>query len=97
MQDVSMQGSAADAEPVQLVLHYDNGTPFEFVVELLRAVFGKSEREASTFTWLVGEQGSGVCGTYPPAVAKALLDEAEKRIRAAGHSLRITREAPDPE
>jgi ATP-dependent Clp protease adapter protein ClpS len=97
MQDVSMQGSAADAEPVQLVLHYDNGTPFEFVVELLRAVFGKSEREASTFTWLVGEQGSGVCGTYPPAVAKAFLDEAEKRIRAAGHSLRITREAPDPE
>jgi ATP-dependent Clp protease adapter protein ClpS len=90
MQDVSMAGIASDAEPVQLVFHRDNGTPFEFVVELLRAVFGKSEREATAFTSLVGDQGSGACGTYPPAVAKALLDEAGKRIRVAGHSLRIT-------
>jgi ATP-dependent Clp protease adapter protein ClpS len=97
MHDVSMQDSAADAEALRLVFHYGNGTPFEFVVKLLRTVFGRSERKASTFTWLVGEQGSGACGTYPPAVATALLDEAEKRIRAAGHSLRITSEAPDPE
>jgi ATP-dependent Clp protease adapter protein ClpS len=95
MHDVSMQDSAADAEPLQLVFHGDSRTPFEFVVALLIEVFGKAEREATAFTKRVAEQGKLASGPYPASVAQALLDEAQQRIRAAGHPLRITASAAD--
>jgi hypothetical protein len=38
----------------------------------------------------VAQQGKAVCGSYPSAVAKAMLDTAQQRIKAAGHPLRIT-------
>jgi hypothetical protein len=42
---------------------------------------------------LIHERGKLACGPYPPSVASALLAEAEMRVRAAGHPLRITIEA----
>ena len=40
------QLSAVDA-PVQLVLHNDDTTPMEFVMQLLRDVFGKHAKAPS--------------------------------------------------
>lgn len=85
MQEVS-------AEPVWLVFHDDDETPQEFVVSLLRTVFGKSEHEAAAFTSQIGTRGKHACGPYPLSVTKALLEEAWERIRAAGHPLLITNE-----
>src|SRR5262249_10135291 len=85
-------GIDADAEPVQLVFHNDRLTPFGFVVELLSGVFGKTEREAVKFASRIDEQGNFACGPYPRSVASAMLEEALKRVRAAGHPLRITSE-----
>ncbi len=93
-----MQDAAVDG-PIRLVFHKDDKTPQEFVISLFRTVFGKSEREARTFTAEINEQGKSACGPYPAAVAKALLEAVELRIRDAGHPLRITSEdaanAPD--
>ncbi|TGQ54811.1 AAA family ATPase [Mesorhizobium sp. M1C.F.Ca.ET.193.01.1.1] len=78
------------AETLQLVVHNDDQTPWPFVVNLIRSVFGRSETEAETLTATVSQQGKAVCGSYPSAVAKAMLDTAKQRIKAAGHPLRIT-------
>ena len=83
----------AEADSVQLFIHDDHDTPLEFVRDLLRAVFGKSEREAITFTALVEAQHKVGCGPYPASVARALLESARQYIRAAGHCLLITGEA----
>ncbi len=83
----------AEADSVQLFIHDDHDTPLQFVGDLLRAVFGKSEREAITFTALVEAQHKVGCGPYPAPVAKALLESARQYIRAAGHCLLITGEA----
>jgi hypothetical protein len=68
------------------------GRPRNFVVSLLRTVFGKSEREASAFTSQIHTRGKCECGPYPVSVAKALLEEAWQRIGDAGHSMLITGE-----
>ena len=60
------------AEPVVLVFDNDDKTPMEFVVSLLRVVFGKSERDAVTFTKYVQQHGLCACGPYPASVGKAL-------------------------
>jgi len=78
------------AESTVLVFDNDDQTPMEFVVSLLQTVFGKSERDAVAFTTHIDKHGRCACGPYPVAVGKALLAEAEQRIREAGHPLRIT-------
>jgi ATP-dependent Clp protease adapter protein ClpS len=89
------------AEPMQIVFHNDDKTPFEFVLDLFRTVFGKQEREAIEFTSVVSQRGRVSCGPYPPSVAKALFDAVQERIRGAGHPLLITSEtateASEPE
>ena len=83
----------AGTAPVWLVFHNDNNTPVEFVGELLRTVFGKSAKDAIAFTAAVHQEGEAACGPYPASVAKALISEAQERIRAAGHNLLLTGEA----
>ncbi|MFC3326526.1 ATP-dependent Clp protease adaptor ClpS [Mesorhizobium cantuariense] len=75
---------------MQLVIHNDEQTPWEFVVDLVRSIFDRSEAEAEAFAATVTQQGKAVCGSYPFAVAKVMLDTAQQRIKAAGHPLRIT-------
>jgi ATP-dependent Clp protease adapter protein ClpS len=91
MQDISVPL----AESVRLVFHSDDNTPVEFIVSLLQTVFAKSEREARHIVAHLNEQGASTCGPYPAAVAKALLDECDRRVREAGHPLRMTGEKAD--
>ena len=43
----------------------------------------------------IEKQGKAVCGTYPRAVAEALLHAAQERIRTSGHQLAMTAQAGD--
>jgi len=81
---------ACTAEPIQLVLHDDDNTPSDFVLELLRTVFGHPEKDAIALTVLSEIQGKVVFGPYPPAVAHALLAAAQERMRLSGHEVLIT-------
>jgi ATP-dependent Clp protease adapter protein ClpS len=88
-----MDQVSTSVEPVQLVIHNDEDTPIDFVIKLLRDVFGKHEQDAVALTILIDRQDKVGCGPYPPPVAKALFDAAQEYVHAAGHSLLITREA----
>lgn len=90
-----MSDGFAEAELIRLVFHDDDDTPEEFVIDLARSVFGKSEREAIALIARVQAQGKAICGPYPTAVAKALLESAQQQIRASGHPLRISAECAD--
>ena len=80
---------------VQLVLHDDENTPQDFVIGLLRSVFSQSLTDASEVMFTIEKRGKAVCGTYPRAVAEALLQAAQERIRASGHQLVMTTQAGD--
>ena len=88
-----MDQLSAVAAPVQLVLHDDEATPIEFVMQLLRDVFGKHAQDAFALTGLMEQQDKVACGPYPASVAQALLKAAQERIAGAGHALQITSEA----
>ena len=88
-----MHDITAGAGFIQIFIHNDDHTPLEFVTDLMRTVFGKSESEAIAFTALIEGQDRMACGTYPPLVAKALLETARELIEVFGHRLRITSRA----
>jgi ATP-dependent Clp protease adapter protein ClpS len=83
---------AVGAGGIRLVFHDDEVTPHGFAVELLRSVFGKTEREAVTFLSGIDQTGKVACGPYPAAVGRALLEAAHEQIRTAGYPLLITSE-----
>ena len=72
---------------VQLVLHDDENTPQNFVIGLLRSVFSLSPTDAFEMMATIEKQGKAVCGTYPRAVAEALFQAAQERIREVGPSI----------
>jgi hypothetical protein len=88
-----MHDITAGAGFIQIFIHNDDQTPLDFVRNLMREVFGKSESEAIAFTALMEGQDRMACGTYPPAVAKALLKSARELIEIFGHRVRITSRA----
>jgi ATP-dependent Clp protease adapter protein ClpS len=80
---------------VQLVLHNDENTPKNFVIGLLRSVFSMSPSDAFDVTVAIEKRGKAVCGTYPRAVAEAMLQTAEERIRGSGQQLVMTAHSGD--
>ena len=48
-----MHEFTATAGFIQIFIHNDEDTPMEFVTELMRMVFGKSEKEAIAFAALI--------------------------------------------
>src|SRR5437588_11106143 len=85
-----MSDALAEPSHLQIILHNDNETPLQFVVELLHSVFNKQFIDAVRLTEAVDKDGQASCGSYPREVAADLLEAARQRVRVAGHPLRIT-------
>ncbi|MCA6115446.1 ATP-dependent Clp protease adaptor ClpS [Bradyrhizobium sp. WSM 1738] len=79
----------------RLVIHDDKDTPQDFVISLLRTVFSQSLSDAIELMATIEMTGKAVCGTYPRAVADALLQASQERIQAAGHRLVMTAEVSE--
>lgn len=87
MSDMRSESGAA-----YLVIHDDDDTPDEFVIDLLRQVFGESDREAIALMHRIEKEGTAARGPYPQSVADALFESAQQFISVAGHDLRVTLE-----
>lgn len=87
-----MSNMRGEREPAQLVIHNDDDTPDEFVIGLLRQVFGKTEREAIALITQIEQKDKAICGPYPQSVAEALFKSAKQYVWLGQHPLKITLE-----
>jgi ATP-dependent Clp protease adaptor protein ClpS len=76
----------------RVILHNDDYTTMQFVVEILEAVFAKSPAEAHRIMMHVHTQGHGVCGSYTHEVAETKVAEVHDRARENGFPLRASYE-----
>jgi len=76
----------------QVVLHNDDYTTMDFVVEVLEQVFLKSPAEAFRVMMHVHTQGQGICGTYPHEIAETKVALVDDHARAQGFPLRASME-----
>lgn len=79
----------------QVVLHNDDYTPMEFVVEVLKKVFRKSPVEAHAIMLNVHKKGRGIVGLYPYDIAATKVKETRGMAKRSGYPLKCTlEEAP---
>ena len=65
----------------RVLLHNDDFTTMEFVVEVLKRVFGKSDADAFRVMWAVHTQGIGCAGVYTYEVAEMKVERVTQMAR----------------
>jgi ATP-dependent Clp protease adaptor protein ClpS len=76
----------------KIILHNDDYTTMEFVVEILMTVFGKSLEKASQIMLNVHHKGYGICGIYTREVAETKVETVSHLAGNRGFPLKTTME-----
>lgn len=76
----------------KVLIHNDNYTTKEFVVQILMTIFHKSADEAAQLMWRVHNSGRGICGVYPFEVAETKVATVTNIAREHGYPLKTTME-----
>lgn len=95
---MSLQGEVRERTGVDIreprhyrvIMHNDDFTPMDFVVELLRVFFHKDEVEAVRLMMKVHECGRAAVGSYPRDIAASKVEAATARAREEGYPFRMT-------
>ena len=76
----------------RVLLHNDDYTTMEFVVEVLIFVFNKSAEQATWIMLNVHHNGVGICGTFPYDIAESKVETVQKLAHDRGFPLKCTME-----
>jgi ATP-dependent Clp protease adaptor protein ClpS len=76
----------------KVLLHNDDYTTMEFVVEVLQKVFHKGVADATRIMLLVHKTGSGVCGVFTEDIAETKVEIVHHLAKKGGFPLRCTME-----
>jgi ATP-dependent Clp protease adaptor protein ClpS len=93
--DVAVQTSKPKLkEPPKfaVILHNDDYTTMEFVIEVLARFFGKTQEEAIQVMLKVHHEGRGVAGIYSRDIAETKVAQVTEHAKASGHPLKVTAE-----
>lgn len=76
----------------RVIMHNDDFTPMDFVVDILRGIFHKDEIEPVHLMMKVHESGSAAVGAYPRDIAVTRIQNATTRAREEGYPFRLSME-----
>lgn len=77
----------------KVVLHNDDYTPMEFVVEVLEQFFSMNREKATQIMLHVHTRGKGVCGIYTKDIAETKVAQVNEYSRQHQHPLLCAMEA----
>ena len=76
----------------KVLLHNDNATTMQFVVDVLRTIFNKDHKTAMKVMFEVHETGCGLAGVYPKEQAEFRIDQSVSLARPRGFPLHLSME-----
>lgn len=82
-------------EPIRyrVVMLNDDQTPMEWVIDILKLIFGHSEETAKQITLAIHNEGSGLAGIYTYEIAEQKTTESTTISRQHGFPLQLRIEA----
>lgn len=81
-----------EPQQYQVVMHNDDFTTMDFVVDVLKSVFGKEPPEAMALMLAIHHSGKAVVGVYSYDIAASKAEKAMQWARQEGFPLRCTTE-----
>lgn len=94
--DLAVRDRLSRPRRYKVLLHNDDFTPMEFVVEVLTSLFHKSSAEATRIMLHVHRNGVGVAGVYSHEVAESKALRTIQLAREAGFPLMASTEPEEP-
>jgi len=76
----------------KVILHNDDYSTFDFVIQVLMEVFHKKEQEAEQLTLKIDREGFAIVGVYPKEIAETKINLVKFMAKAAGYPLLATME-----
>jgi ATP-dependent Clp protease adaptor protein ClpS len=76
----------------KVILHNDDYTTMEFVVEILIIVFGKPLEKATQTMLNIHHKGNAVCGIYTREIAETKVETVHHLASSRGFPLKSTME-----
>jgi ATP-dependent Clp protease adaptor protein ClpS len=76
----------------QVLLHNDDYTTMEFVIEILMVIFNRSMEDATRIMLNVHRNGLGICGVYPYEIAETKVEVVEVLARSRDFPLKCSLE-----
>ncbi len=76
----------------QVVMHNDDFTTMDFVVDVLKTIFGKEQSEALALMLAIHHSGKAVVGVYSYDIAASKAEKTMQLARDKGYPLRCTTE-----
>ncbi|MCO4762866.1 MAG: ATP-dependent Clp protease adapter ClpS [Myxococcales bacterium] len=73
-----------------VVLHNDDYTTQEFVVQILKAWFNRTDTDARQVMLTVHHKGQGIAGTYTRDMAESKVAKVTEHARGNGMPLKLT-------
>jgi ATP-dependent Clp protease adaptor protein ClpS len=73
-----------------VLLHNDDYTTMEFVIEILRRYFQKTEEEAARIMLRVHHEGCGVAGVFSHEIAETKVIQVQEHAKSRGFPLKCT-------
>ncbi len=74
----------------RVIMHNDDFTSMDFVVDILVEIFHKAEMEAERLMLMVHETGKAAIGSYPYDIAVTKVQAATTRAKEEGFPFRMT-------
>lgn len=73
----------------KVVIHNDDHTPVDFVIELLMTTYNHSDQSAVAVTLEVHNKGKGCAGIYTYEIAEQKIIDSTEMARANGYPLTL--------
>jgi len=67
-----------EPEMYRVLLHNDDYTSMDFVVEILMKIFHKNQQEAEVIMIKIHEKGSAICGIYTYEIAQTKAQQVKQ-------------------
>jgi ATP-dependent Clp protease adaptor protein ClpS len=90
--DSEVRDDVREPPMYKVLLHNDDYTTMEFVVEILMLVFNKTPEEAVRIMLNVHQKGVGICGVYTFEVSETKVNTVHSLARENGFPLKCSME-----
>jgi len=77
-EEVEVEIELYEPEMYRVILHNDDYTSMDFVVEILMKIFKKNLQESETIMINIHEKGSAVCGIYTFEIAQTKAEQVKQ-------------------